>query len=279
MTAILLALASSISWGTADFLAGLRARRLPILAVMLLSEIAGLIGVVGWIAIGGVGAPAAARLAPALVAGLAGTLALAAFYRALAIGTMSIVAPLSALGAVVPVIAGLAGGDRPSGAQLAGMAIVLAGVVLVSRAGDAGTVETRRSIVLAVGSAIGFGTFLWLMAPAAAASVPWALLVARAGAIVAVATVVLARRVELRTALDPPVLASLVVVGALDLTANALYAVATTKGLLAVVAVLGDLYPVSTIVLARVLLGERVRRGQEAGILAVLGGVALIAAA
>lgn len=278
MTAILLALVSAAVWGTADFMGGQRARTLSVVSVMVVAEGAGLLMICAWIAIGGIEPPALERLLPALVGGLAGTLALAAFYRALAIGTMSIVAPISAIGAVVPVIAGLVGGDRPSAIQFAGMATALGGAVLVSRAEAGRAIDARRSLLLAFVAAAGFGTVLWLIKPAAAASVPWTLVTSRLGAVSLLLLAVLIARIDVRGALSTRHLGPLVLLGGLDLGANALYALATTKGLLAVVSVLGALYPVATIVLARVVLGERVRRSQEAGIVAVLGGVALIAA-
>jgi drug/metabolite transporter (DMT)-like permease len=156
----------------------------------------------------------------------------------------------------------------------------VAGVVLASRELDqdrpATAVPARTSILLALVAAVGFGTFFIGMDRAAAASVPWTMLAARATSVLAVAIAVAVARVPLpRT---PRRLGALTVVGLLDVGANGLYAWATTKGLLSVVAVLGALYPVSTVLLARVVLEERVRRVQEVGIVAALAGVALIAA-
>jgi len=137
-------------------------------------------------------------------------------------------------------------------------------------------VPAHASIGLALLAAVGFGTFFIGMKAGADASVPWALLAARVASVAAVLVVVLAARVPLPTA--PRRLGALVLVGLLDAGANALYAAASTEGLLSVIAVLGALYPVSTVLLARLVLGERVRRIQEVGIVAALAGVALIAA-
>jgi drug/metabolite transporter (DMT)-like permease len=132
--------------------------------------------------------------------------------------------------------------------------------------------------MLALVAALGFGLFLTLMKPASAHSVPWALVFARLASVTAIGLAAGARGAAVRPAFTAAALPGVALVGALDVGANALYGVATTKGLLSIVSVLGDLYPVSTILLARLVLRERVRRSQEAGIIAVLAGVAMIAA-
>jgi drug/metabolite transporter (DMT)-like permease len=214
--------------------------------------------------------------------GLAGALALTAFYRALAIGTMSIVAPISATGAAVPVLVGVAGGERPGALQVVGIAAAVVGVVLASReqGTDRGPEGPRApvgtSVGLALVAALGIGAFLTGIDAASDASVPWALLTARMVSVAATGLAVLATRAPVPTASSR--LAPLAVTGLLDSGANLLYALGTTEGLLSVVAVLGSLYPVTTVLLARGVLGERVHRVQEAGIVAALAGVALIAA-
>jgi drug/metabolite transporter (DMT)-like permease len=278
--AVALGLSSSLCWGLADFLGGLQSRSVRVLAVLLVSQGAGLLAIAIGIAIAQPAVPPIGDLWPAAAAGLAGALALSAFYRALAIGTMSIVAPISSTGAALPVIVGIATGDRPSVVQILGIAAAVGGVILASRELDedrpATAVPARASIGLALLAAVGFGTFFIGMKAGADASVPWALLAARVASVVAVLVVVLAVRVPLPTA--PRRLGALVLVGLLDAGANALYAAASTEGLLSVIAVLGALYPVSTVLLARLVLGERVRRIQEVGIVAALAGVVLIAA-
>jgi drug/metabolite transporter (DMT)-like permease len=281
MTAVALALLSSISWGTGDFLGGLVSRRINVAAVMLISQGMALAPLLAWALLSG-DAATAQGLGLGALAGLAGVFALTAFYRALSIGTMSIVAPISSSGAVVPVAAGLIGGDRPSSLQTLGIAAAIAGVIAASREApheDADrAADARQSVLLALVAAVGFGTFLWLMDPASKDGVPWALLAARTASTSAVALAVLVRGIDLRPALASRTLALILLVGALDVGANALYATALGHGLLSVVSVLGSLYPVMTVVLARLVLGERVRRVQEAGVVSVLAGVALIAA-
>jgi drug/metabolite transporter (DMT)-like permease len=264
-----------------DFLGGLQSRRQPLLAVMLVSQGAALVGLLVVVAALGAGPPHLVKLLPALGAGAAGMIALTAFYRALSIGTMSIVAPISATGAMVPVVVGIAQGERPAAAQLAGIAAAIVGVVLASREEDAALrhdvrVPSRASIPLALVAAAGFGTFFVALRSSAKADVAWALLAARLAGVALIAAGALVRRPP--AVRDRRVLLALAVIGLLDLSANGLYAIATRHGLLSIVAVGASLYPLGTVMLARLLLGERVRRVQEVGIVAALMGVVLIAA-
>jgi drug/metabolite transporter (DMT)-like permease len=278
MVAVALALGSSVMWGLADFLGGVQARRVPLAAVMLVSQGAALAVLAAVVTLLAGDPPPFADLWPAAAGGLAGAIALSAFYRGLAIGTMSIVAPISATGALVPVVVGLATGDRPSALQVVGMAVAVTGVVLASReeSDDADAAQdSRRSIALALVAALGFGSFFVGMERAAEADVTWALFAARSASVGLLTLAVLIARPGLRA--PAPALAILTGVGLMDLGANALFAVASTKGLLSVVGVLGSLYPIATIVLARVVLGERVRRVQEVGIVLAMAGVAAIA--
>jgi len=278
--AIAFGLGSSLCWGFADFLGGLQSRRQPVAVVLLVSELAGLLPVAIYVALAGAVAPGWALLWPAAAGGAAGVVALGAFYRALAIGTMSIVAPISATGAIVPLVVGIAEGDRPGALRLVGIAAALVGVVLAARELQADArprgAGARASVALALVAALGFGLFFVGLRSAASASVPWAMAVARASAVPLVALAVLLSPAPRRPA--AAVLPALAVVGLLDVSANGLYALATRHGLLSVVSVLGSLYPVATVLLARFVLHERVGRTQEAGIVTVLAGVALIAA-
>jgi drug/metabolite transporter (DMT)-like permease len=279
MAAVALALLSSICWGTADFLGGLTSKRVPVPAVLLLSQGPMVLPLLVWALAAG-DAPTAHGLLLGALAGIAGAVALTAFYRGLSIGTMSIVAPISGAGAIVPVLAGVIGGERPSALQAAGIAAAIVGVVLASREEDTGegAADARQAVLLALVAAVGFGAFLTLMDPASDPSVPWALVGARVASSTLLLAFVVGRRVPLAGATAPRVLPVILLVGLLDVSANALYAVALGEGLLSVVSVLGSLYPVMTVVLARVLLAERVRPLQEVGVGGVLAGVALIAA-
>ncbi len=281
MLGLPLALCSSLCWGVSDFVAGMQARKVPLLRVLVISQGLGLACVAVILAIRGTAPPAFAHVWPALAAGLAGTAALAAFYRALAVGSMSIVAPISATGVVVPVVVGIAGGDRPAAIQLAGIVAASIGVVLASREQQHDVESSERrmtpaTVGLSLIAALGFGSFFVGMRSAARADVLWALFSARAaGVTMLVIALLIVRPPRLP---DRGRLLPLAVVAVLDLGANALYAVATHHGLLSEVAVASSLYPLATVILARVVLGERVRRVQELGIAAAVAGVAMMAA-
>jgi drug/metabolite transporter (DMT)-like permease len=221
----------------------------------------------------------------AALAGSAGIVALGAFYRALAIGTMSVVAPISATAAAVPVLVGLAEGERPGTLQVAGMVVALAGVILASRESEpaedaepgAGRPASRAAVGLALVAAVGFGTFFVGVDKASAtAEVPWVIVVSRSCSLVLVLVAALVARPNLPR--DAGSFGALAMIGVLDLGANGLFALATTEGLLSVVAVLGSLYPAVTVVLARFVLAERVSASQQVGIGLTLAGVVAISA-
>jgi drug/metabolite transporter (DMT)-like permease len=273
-----LALSSSVCWGVADFIGGTQARRLPLLRVMLVSQAVGLAGVTVLVIAHATAPPDLGTLLPAVGAGVAGIGALTAFYRALAIGTMSIVAPISATAVAVPVIVGIAGGEHPTALQVAGIVAATAGVVLASREDDSALHQhriPRASILLALLAALGFGTFFVGLRASARTDVVWALFAQRGAGVAMLTGAWFALR---PIGGDAAPSWSLVVMGLLDLGANGLYAIATRHGLLSVVAVAASLYPLATVLLARIVLGERVRRIQELGVLAALAGVVLIAA-
>jgi drug/metabolite transporter (DMT)-like permease len=275
-----LALSASVCWGLSDFLGGLQARHVRLLRVLLVSQGVGMLGLVVVIAARRSAPPDLVRLLPAIGAGVAGIAALAAFYRALAVGTMSIVAPVSATGVAVPVLVGVAGGERPAPLQLAGIAAAVLGVVLVSREpgaeADGNRSATRASVELALVAALGFGSYFVGIRPSAKASVLWALFASRGTGLLALAAAAVGRREPGKVSRAE--LVPLAVMGLLDLSATALYAIAGRHGLLSVVAVGASLYPLATVLLARLVLRERVRRIQELGIAAALAGVVMIAA-
>jgi drug/metabolite transporter (DMT)-like permease len=223
--------------------------------------------------------PSRSAVAWAALAGSAGIVALGAFYRALAIGTMSVVAPISATAAAVPVLVGLAEGERPGGLQIAGMAAALAGVILASRepVEEGCPPANRAAIGLALVAAAGFGTFfVGIDRASATAEVPWVIVVQRCCSVSLLVIATLVVRPSLPR--DGASLLVLAAVGLLDLGANGLYALATTHGLLSVVSVLGSLYPAVTVVLARFVLAERIARVQELGVVLALAGVIAISA-
>ncbi len=279
MVAIACSLAAAACWGLSDFLAGLKSRRLPVLTVLLWVEGSGMTIALAVIAATAEAPPGLGDLAAGAVAGVAGLMALGAFYRALSIGTMSIVAPISATGVTLPVVVGLAGGDTVHAVAGAGLALTLAGVLLASRE-EVVEVErggpNRPAVLLALASALGFGLYFVFADVAADGSILWLLAIGRMVALPGV--VVLARRRGaplVPAGADRPQLAA---IGAVDLAATALYGLATTRGALSIVAVVGAMYPVMTILLARGVLGERLTPLQGAGVLAALAGVGMVGA-
>jgi drug/metabolite transporter (DMT)-like permease len=274
----LLALTASLSWGVGDFLAGLRARRLPVLTVLLVSQAAGLATIALVVAVRGAGPPEARFLGYAALAGLAGAIGLAALYRGLAVGSMSVVAPISATAAVVPVLAGVLGGERPSVAQNVGIAVAVAGVVLASRAPSAGAHGRRlaEGTGLALVAALAFGLLLAALGEASEGDPYWGTLTMRATSFSILVLAAALLRPSLAAARGD--LPALLLIGVLDTAGNVLFAVATTKSLLSLVAVLGQLYPVVTVLLARVFLAERLAPAQGLGVVAAFTGVALITA-
>ncbi len=284
MLALVLALGASLCWGVSDFVGGLQSRRRHVLVVLLISQAASLAGLIVVLAARAQAPADVARLLPAVAAGLAGVAALTAFYRALAIGKMSVVAPISATGVCIPIIVGIAGGERPAAIQLVGILAASAGVVLASREADAeerSAQASRASIMLALVAAVGFGLFTVGIRSSARSDVLWTLFSERVAGVVAIgiAVIVLRRRAARPDLTFGPVqtMGPVVVIGVLDLVGVGLYALAGTHGLLSIVAVAASLYPLVTVLLARTVLGERVQRIQEVGIAAAIVGVAMIA--
>jgi len=329
MFSAVLALLASLIWGSSDFFAGIMVRRTTLWAVVVFSQIGGLTTTGVLVLAHHHPFPASPGWQIAMITGICGIGAIVAFYKALSIGVMSLVAPISATGIVVPIAIGVAAGDRPSPLQWLGMALALAGIVLASlepseraaagpptsgyvaeeeaagedaspaAAGGAGVrrrreasfadggeapvsgrsrlrkaLHGRLSIVLAVVSALLIGLSYAGIARASAYDPYWTIFLMRATTLPLVLVALAARRPALRltTAAVPIIFA----VGAADVVANTLYAVASTGALLALVAALGYLFPVVTIVLARFVLQERLTRTQQTGAAAALAGALLI---
>lgn len=276
MAAAILAITSAALWGGADFLGGMSARRLHILTVTLFSQLAGLVTVTVIVVATGASVTGAGALW-GIAAGVVGSLTFAIFYAALAAGAMSLVAPLSAVGAVVPVGVGIASGDVPGVVALSGIAFALAGVILIAGSEGAPLSLTPRVLALAAGAALGIGlvlTFLQLGSDAGDSSGLAVVAVARAASVGATLAGVIATRTVPRARLGA--LPAVAAVGVADTGANALFALASEAGSNTLVALLGSLYPVTTVVLARVLLAERLAARQLLGVALALGGAALV---
>ncbi len=281
MAAIAFALGSSVLWGVADFLGGLKSRTFPVPVVLGMTYLTSLAIMLAFVGARGEGPPSSSHLLAGLAAGLFGIAGLMAFYQALAIGTMSIVAPVASTGVALPVLVGLLSGDAPGPTRSLGLALAVLGVVLASREDDGGAEDEgqrRLSIVLALVAGLGFGTYFTLAEIASRGDVGWALVMSRVSAFPLV--VVLAWLALRRGGRRPAgwALGTLAGIGVLDLAANAFFNHATTIGELSSVAVASSLYPVVTVLLAALLLGERVRGTQRAGVVVALAGVVLISA-
>jgi len=279
MLAALLALAASLSWGSADFLARLEARRTTVWAAALVSQIVALIAALIVLAIVAPAAPTAADLIAPVVGGLAVTLSALAEYRAMALAQMSVVVPIFAGGAIVPALWGLALGERPGAVQIAGMALTIAGIVLISRperrAAQAKQRVSRAGVLLAVFAAFMCGVVLVAYDYGGEVDPYWTVAVARFSALLLLIVVLGVRRPSVR--LRAKAVPALVLVGVLLVTANLLFTTATTLGLLSVVAVLGWLSPAVTVIWAQVLLRERLRLVQWFAAALVLAGVICLA--
>lgn len=278
--AAVLALLSSLLWGSADFLGGSVSRRHRAALVVGVSQAVGLLAVLVVAGVAGAFGDDTGYVPWAMLSGIAGVVGLVSFYAALAAGTMGVVSPIAALGVVVPVLVGLARGERPGTLQVAGIVVAIAGVVLASGpelSGRAGA----RPLLLAGVAAVGFGFALLAIAEGSRSSTVMTLVTMRTTSVtllVAALLVALGRgfpRADLRLGRADLLLVALVGVG--DVSANLTFGLASTRGLVSVVAVLGSLYPVVTVLLARVLHGERLGTAQTVGVAGALGGVALIA--
>jgi drug/metabolite transporter (DMT)-like permease len=271
--AALLALGSSILWGSADFLGGLLTRTRNAYVVVAGSQAFGLltIGVVAlftgdWRASFG-------YLPWAVAAGLSGAVGLVAYYAGLSSGTMGVVAPIASMGAVVPVALGIAGGEHPSWVQLLGIGLALVGVAAASGPELTGGTGTRP-VVLACIAGVAFGFALYFIGRGSEHNEVMTLVGMRASTV----TLFLLTALALRTVggLKVRDFGPLALVGIGDVVANLMFAVAATRGLLSVASALTSFYPVVTTLLARWVLRERLRAVQGVGVLLAVGGVTLI---
>jgi drug/metabolite transporter (DMT)-like permease len=277
LPAALLALGASLSWGVGDFLGGVKARVLPSLLVMAASQPFGLAALGIAVAVRGTGIPGD-EVAWSALSALLGTVGLAAFYRGMAAGAISVVAPIAALSAGIPVIWGVAvSGDRISGLQAIGFIAAVGGSVAASLELRPERAQVAAGVGWAMLAMLAFGAYYVPMHAASSQDWLWPAFLFRCTSVTIVVSLALVR------GLRPTGLRgnwpALIAIGFLDTGGNTLYAAASSShGLLSVVSVLASLYPVVTVLLARLLLGERVQRSQDAGVLLVLAGVVLITA-
>jgi drug/metabolite transporter (DMT)-like permease len=273
---VALALIASVTYGAADFLGGMASRRTPPVTVVLWSQIAGFAILAVVLPFGG-GRLDDSAVVWGVASGVAGAVAIACLYAALARGRMGVVSPISAvIGASVPVAVGLAFGGRPAPIALAGIGLAFVAVALVSTTGKLRGVSFREPAVpLAVASGIAIGALFVFLSRGGAADRLWLLGVARITSVALLFAYGYATRANLRPLRGA--VRTIVIAGALDMSANVLYVLSTRVTLLAVSAVLTSLYPASTVFLARFALHERLTRTQWAGVACAIAGAVLIA--
>jgi drug/metabolite transporter (DMT)-like permease len=270
------ALLASVAWGVADFLGGLKSRVVPTIVVLLLAQVSGVIAIGLVVAIAGNPPPGTSILWAAL-AGVFGTVGLASFYRGMAVGSISIVAPIAAVGAIVPVVFGIATGDEVSRLQLLGFVLALSGVALASfERQENGQARLATGVPWAIMAVIGFGGYYVPMHEASGQDFLWAAFVFRSTLGVLAFAAWLVLRPPVRPARGH--LGAIAMIGILDTAGNMLFAGAASVGEVSVVSVLATLYPVTTVALAAIVLSERLDRLQLAGVVAALTGVVLISA-
>jgi drug/metabolite transporter (DMT)-like permease len=280
VVSVLLALAASVSWGVSDFLGGLNTRTLAVATVLFFTQAVGFVVLAPIALARGMPDWQLATVVAAMGGSISGLVGIAALYRGMAVGTVSIVAPISATGAAIPVLFGLLRGERASLVQSAGIVLALVGIVLASLVtSDEASGKKHGRLATDAGygllAAVGFGGFFVLLHEASVQDVFWATTIQRLTGMCLLAVIVLVMRSPV--AIGWLRLSRLVIVGVLDATANVLYAFASTTGLVSLAAVLASLFPVMTVILARIVLHERLSRLQGTGVVCALAGVACIA--
>ncbi|MDQ4143478.1 MAG: DMT family transporter [Actinomycetota bacterium] len=278
MLAYSLALAAAACWGVADFLGGVTAKKHPVLAVAVLSQVAGATAMAILIGVAGISMPPLRYLIFGVAGGVAGSVGLTALYAGLAYSRMGVVAPLAATSVVVPVAVGLGSGEGLSILEATGLFLAFAGVIFVSRAADASSAGGRSGVGLGIMAALGIGTLLVALERASTGDAYWAVFTFRSTSAGLLVLAIIGLRLFNRVPKIQPsgALAPSVAIGLIDTAANLLYSVSTQYGRLSIVAMLGSLYPVLTILLARRLLGETMSRSQTAGVCGTVVGLVML---
>jgi len=275
LTVAALSLGAAGVWGGGDFAGGVATKRANVFRVVAGAHACGLLLMLALAWTSGEPVPPRSSLLWGVVAGVTGAFGIAALYKGLAVGRMGIVAPVaSVITGILPVVFGIRSEGMPNRLQLFGFALALVSIWLVARSD--GESDSRRGIGLAVLAGIMFGLFLISGKQAGREGVFWPLVAARAASTLLMLIIVAFSPTDGRPL--RPVLLPILLSGVCDSGANALFIAATRHGRLDVAAVLSSLYPASTVILARVLLKERISRMQTAGIVGALAAVAIISA-
>lgn len=276
----ILALASAAFYGAGDFLGGIASRRADTVVITFVAQAAGLAWLALLMPVLPSSSPVVGDYLWGAASGVAGSVGVAMLYRALSIGTMSIVAPITAVcAAAVPALVALALGERPGVLASVGIVLTAIAITLLSRGESeerlgGGTRWAKTSVGLAFLSGVAVGVFFLCLAQTSDAAGLWPLIVGRSVSVLLFGIVAVRTGRSIR--LDSSVARTAIGCGTADMVANALYLIATRYGPLSLVATLASLYPASTVLLARVTLGERLTRPQTLGVACALVAVTLI---
>jgi drug/metabolite transporter (DMT)-like permease len=278
---IVLGLASAAAWGSADFGGGLAGRRAPLFGVLLFTQLIGCILAVVLALLRAEPVPGPGDLAISVAGGLVGGIGIGALYLGLSTGRMGVVAPISGvLAAIVPVSAGIFLQGLPGPARIAGIGLALVAVLLVSNSasddpGGAGGLRRARSdVAIGLLAGVALGLFNLIISRLSPGLVFGPLVAVRATEAVLIAAVIATTRRTWRV--ERPMLPLLFVVGGLDMAGNGFFILAAQAGRLDVAAVLSSLYPVSTLILAAVVLRERIVGVHALGVVAAVAAIVLV---
>ncbi len=277
--ASLLAILSSILWGTSDFEGGRLSKKHAPLAVLGFTQVLGLVfGIVLMLASGAWSAQALGSggyLVPGIIAGIFGYFGLFCLYAGLSTGRMGVVSPISSMGAIVPLTYALINGDKLSTITSIGVVLALVGVFCASGP-ELSQGLPLKPLLLAIGAALGFGTALTSMSIGAQSSALMTMVSMRGTTFFV--TIAIALKFRTMGGFTKKEYPSLIFIGVADFLANVLLGVACTKGLVSIAMVLGSLFPIATALLAFKFLRERLQKVQYVGIALAVAGVALISA-
>ena len=278
MLPITLSIFACFGWGIADFIGGLKSRSLPTLSILTISSLIGtfLLGII-LLSLNSP-LPNDPLLLWAIPAGIIGVAAMFLLYRSLAIGTISILAPISATGVILPVIWGIISGDTLSGLCSLGIAIAILGSLLAVMENDSKKNKRKltKGVGLATGSAFFVGLYFITMDAACTHHPIWASMIMRSSTLIVLIPLLFFAKITIKIgkAQFPPIL----LMGVMDTMAAFCFAVATSKGMLSQVAVISSLYPAVTIILSAVIMGERIQKIQFSGVILAIAGITLISA-
>ena len=276
---IVLAGLSALLYGAGDFCGGLASRRQPVAVVLTFSQTTGLLAAAAAVLVLRQPLPAAADILWGIAGGLAGTAGLAALYRALASTLVAVASPVAAVtGAVVPLLLGLAAGERPGALAGVGISLAVPAIALLA-SGPAGSARpgiARRAALMGTVAGLGFGLFFFCISRTSHQSGLWPLAAARMVTLLLVTGVAVVKRWPLapRSAGTAPALLA----GVLDMSANIAFLLASRAGLLSVTAVITSLYPGPTVILAMIVFRERLTVPRALGLVLAIAGVACISA-